>query len=155
MELNGSEGSRRPYREVLVVGVYAGLVALPFAAIVHEMMRFVSTAGTVLATGVTAALFWLWLAVGRERVSLLRGAAIGTLVGVVFHSVYSFGASLYFYLESWGEAGFVESLSAGLKMAIIYTVFGGIVSVPVGIGAFVLYVGLVRPRLFTIWRRAA
>lgn len=35
-------------------------------------------------------------------------------------------------------------------MGIVTTVFGSIVSIPVGILAFVLYVGLLRPRLFPV-----
>lgn len=133
-----------PGREALAVGAYAALVALPFAAI----LPWLSTGGTALSTGVAAGLCWRWLAAGRERVSLLRAAGVGALAGAALHPLYSFGAGVFFYVQSRGEDSLVESLATGLKMGIVHTVFGSVVSVPVGIAALLGYVALIRPRLF-------
>lgn len=133
-------GGGRSIREVGVVAVYAAAVALPFAAFIP----LISTVGVPIAVSVTAAIVWIALARGRERVSVPRGAAIGALVGAAFHMVYSVGYAACAYLANAANEDFLDVMSGGLKMGVVTTIFGSVISVPVGVLAFVCYVRLLR-----------
>jgi hypothetical protein len=129
--------------DLLAVAVYAAMVAGPFAA----ALPMLSVLGMPVATALTAAVAWRWLAHGRTRVGPLRGAAIGALVGLACHGVFALGLSVWMVFTPSAQVGLGEALGTGLKMGLVMTIFGGIVSVPVGALAFAVYAGVIRPRL--------
>lgn len=137
--------------DLLAVAVYAALVAWPFAA----ALPMLSVLGVPVATALVAVVAWRWLAHSRTRIGPLRGAAIGALVGLACHVVFALGLSVWMIFTPSEEMGLAEALGAGLKMGLVMTIFGSIVSVPVGALAFAVYAGVIRPRLLAALDQSA